>query len=292
MRLILWCFLFLIACQRSERNPCPETLPLSAWDTIGDGRVLNETRFSPDSIFEYKHLSQIDTAITINFHGGWGFFDYYASIYVQSGSVRSDLFQIVDADWLTLNDSFFKLPDRGYGRAKFGSIKRMDVPQNVFRRLIQEIDSSNFWCTPRNAGQCSVSIDGQSWDLTVKAGNRFHRVHWTDCSFDYLDSNCIQDKCQEMQSLAMRIFYAAGVSKNKNIIVFKGSEIGKDSTEYALWIPSYFYMGSKFYCRGNRVRGGALVVSNRDKDWYKYLEIQDLYSNDTGRYSPPVLWQK
>jgi hypothetical protein len=281
-----------VACQHPKHNLCPDLPPLSNWDSISDAKTLYETRYTSDSLFEFKNLSQFDTAITINYHGGWGFFDYYASIYVQSSSVRSDLFQIVDTDWLTLNDSFFKLPARGYGRAKFGSIKRMDASQNALRRLIQDIDSSNFWCTPRNAGQCSVSIDGQSWDLSVKTGNRFHRVQWTDCSFEHLDSNCVQDKCQEMQAIAMRVFYAAGVSKNKNIIVLKGSKIGKDSVEYALWIPSYFGIGSKFYCRGNWVRGGGLVVSNRDTDWYKYLEIQDLYSNDTSRYSPPVLWQK
>ena len=96
-----------------------------------------------------------------------------------------------------------------------------------------------------------------------------------------------------MQAIAMRVFYAAGLPKNKHIIVFKGNEIRKDSVQYALWIPSHLWMGSKFYCRGNLVpTGGELVVSNHDTDWYKYLEIQDLFSDDTSRYSPPVLWHK
>lgn len=281
------------ACQGPDNKPCPDLPPLSNWDSIADADILNKTRYTPDSLFEWNNLSRFDTAISIRLQDGWGSFEYYAMLYVQSGAVRSDMFQLVDNELATLNDSFFKLPDYNYGRLKFGNIKKTEISYDVLRTIFQVIDSSNFWCTQKNAGQCRIAIDGLSWNLSVKVGNKFHRVSWTaDCAFEKPDTSCLQNKCREMQSIAMRIFYAAGLSKSKYVLISKRDEIGKDSTTYYLSTPGPL-LTNVYYSRGKLVPGlWSIIVSNQDKDWYKYLETKDIYADDTMRYKPLLFWPK
>lgn len=288
MRLFPWFILSLFACQRSEHNTCTELPPIAAWDSIADARILNVTRFSPDSIFEFKHLSQFDTVIAINLHEGWGSFDYYAMLYTQFGAVQSELFQFVDEDLLTLNDSFFNLPSQGYGKAMYGSIRKKASTSEMLLHLLNLLDSCDFWCTHRNANQCYTSIDGLSWNLTVKVGDKFHRVFWANCYIEKPDSGCV-NKCREMEIIARRVFYASGLPRNKYVIISREDGVGSDSTKYAVYTRGPFF-NTQIYCRGKPIPdSGWYIVSNKDKDWYKYLEVAELYPDGMIRYIPKII---
>ena len=279
-------FLVLSACQYTNDKTCPELHPMSQWDSIEFANIFYQTNYTIDSLFEIKPLSSFDTVISLRLGSGWGSFDYYANIYQHAGETKASLFQYVDTERFALNDSLLKQSKRGYSKST-----EVNITKSVLEGILYLLDSSDYWCTRRHANQCSMTVDGKEWTLSVKVGNNTHSVNWTDCYFSKSDTGCI-NKCREMEIIAMQIFHAAGLPRNKHIVVHKDKNIGNDSILYWVYAP-IFFPETQVYYKKQTLEDAQLTVLKNDKDWFNFLEVEEQYFDDTVRYVPgKIIWIK
>lgn len=226
-------------------------------------------------------LTHFDSVITVHLGGGWGTFNYFAALYVMDGHPKYELFQYVDREDFGWNDSLVKQPKRGFAKVKKGEIN-----PDQWAELLQFLDDMDYWCTPKYANQCYGSVDGKTWLLATKLGNMFHRVYWTDCypPSPQDTTKCLK-RCPEMESIAMRVFKLAGFPQNQFIGIYSNRPVGNDSLSYTV-TPLAFIPNTSVFCRGKLLVQDNITVSKKDKDWLKYLEIEDQYFDDTVRYVP------
>ncbi len=91
-----------------------------------------------------------------------------------------------------------------------------------------------------------------------------------------------------MESIAMRVFKLAGFPQNHFIGIFSNRPVGNDSLSYTV-TPLAFIPNTSVFCRGKLLLEGNITVFKKDKDWFKHLEIEDQYFDDTIRYVPKYI---
>lgn len=234
--------------------------------------------YSIDSLYITEPLSGFDSVISLRLHGGWGNFDYMANIYNGNDGYNAELFQYVDREPFSLNDSLLQQSKRGYARMKHSVITGED-----WKILFNALDKNDYWCTEHYANQCHTTVDGEQWTLSVKFGENKHTVFWQDCFLRKKDTLCI-NRCMEMEDIANQIFKAAGFTRNRYVVASKEGNKGKDSIVYNVFAPVYYPNQAVFY--HDKELMGTITVARKDKDWVQYLEIQEQYASDTIRYKP------
>ncbi|MCC7467471.1 MAG: hypothetical protein IT261_14415 [Saprospiraceae bacterium] len=280
MRLVLpVLFLLFLCCQSRKPEVCPEVIILDKWDSL----VLFSPVYTFDTLFQVPPLTHFDSVITVHLGGGWGIFDYFAALYVMDGHPKYELFQYVDTEYFGWNDSLVKQSERGFTKIKKGEISMAE-----WSALLLFLDEMDYWCTPKIANPCNVSVDGKSWSLATRLGNRFHRVYWTDCDGPSNDTMKCLNRCPEMESIAMRVFKLAGFPQNQFAGVFLNRPVGNDSLSYTV-TPLAFIPKTSVFCRGKLLLEYNITVSKKDKDWFNHLEIEDQYFDDTIRYVPKYI---